>query len=97
MSSRLSTSLDNPYTSVNTFDNNVENTIDSFGKLRVTNPITLLDIRFPGQSVGSDNFLSNNLQVCSLLGYSDSSGGIPTGIYQNSKLYIQIPFTPFLI
>lgn len=85
ITSRLSTDLDSSITqntSINVFDNNVENTLDAFGKLRVTNPTTLLDIRFPGQNTGSSNFLKNNLQIV-----SDSSGSY-TGTYSNSKLVI---------
>jgi hypothetical protein len=85
ITARLSTDLDSSITqntSINVFDNNVENMMDAFGKLRVSNPITLLDIRFPGQSVGSNTFLKNSLQVC-----SDSSGSY-TGSYSNSTLLV---------
>ena len=85
ITSRLSTDLDSSITqntSINVFDNNVENTLDAFGKLRVTNPTTLLDIRFPGQNTGSSDFLKNNLQITS------ESNGSYTGSYINSKLLI---------
>jgi len=85
ISSRLSTDLDSSIiqsTSINVFNSNVENTLDAFGKLRVSNPVSLLDIRFPGQSDGSANFLSNDLQIC------DASSGSYTGTYSNSKLVI---------
>ena len=85
ITSRLSTDLDSSITqntSINVFDNNVENTLDAFGKLRVTNPTTLLDIRFPGQNTGSSDFLKNNLQITS------ESNGSYTGSYLNSKLLI---------
>lgn len=85
ITSRLSTDLDSSITqnnSINVFDNNVENTLDAFGKLRVTNPTTLLDIRFPGQNTGSLNFLKNNLQITS------QASGSYTGTYLNSKLVI---------
>lgn len=85
ITSRLSTDLDSSITqntSITVFDNNVENTLDAFGKLRVSNPTTLLDIRFPGQSTGSSSFLNNNLQIC-----SDSSGSY-TGSYLDSRLVI---------
>lgn len=85
LTSRLSTDLDSSITqntSITVFDNNVENTLDAFGKLRVTNPTTLLDIRFPGQNTGQASFLSNNLQIC------DASSGSYTGAYSNSKLVI---------
>lgn len=85
ITSRLSTDLDSSITqntSITVFDNNVENTLDAFGKLRVTNPTTLLDIWFPGQSTGSYDFVSNNLQIC------DASSGSYSGTYANSKLII---------
>lgn len=85
ITSRLSTDLDSSITqntSITVFDNNIENTIDAFGKLRVTNPTTLIDIRFPGQSDGSPIFLSNNLQLC------NASSGSFTGTYSNSTLTI---------
>jgi hypothetical protein len=86
ITSRLSTELDSSIsqnTSITVFDNNVENALDAFGKLRVSNPITLLDIRLPGQSTGSTAFLKNSLQIC-----SDFSGNY-IGDYSNSKLVIQ--------
>jgi len=85
ITARLSTDLDSSITqntSITVFDNNVENTMDAFGKLRVSNPITLLDIRFPGQSTGSSTFLQNSLQVC------HASAGSYTGSYSNSKLVV---------
>jgi hypothetical protein len=85
LSSRLSTDLDSSITqntSITVFDNNIENTLDAFGKLRVSNPTTLLDIRFPGQSTGSTEFLSNNLQIC------NASSGSYTATYSNSKLVV---------
>lgn len=85
ITSRISTQLDSSITqntSITVFDNNIENTLDAFGKLRVTNPTTLLDIRFPGQFTGNSLFLKNNLQIC-----SDSSGNY-VGNYANSKLVI---------
>jgi hypothetical protein len=83
ITSRLSTDLDSSQnTSVSVFDNNVENTLDAFGKLRVTNPTTILDIRFPGNSTGNANFLSNKLQV------SNTGNGSYIGDYQNSRLII---------
>lgn len=85
ITSRLSSHLDSSIiqnNSISVFDNNVENTLDAFGKLRVSNPTTLLDIRFPGQFSGNSLFLKNNLQIC-----SDSSGSY-TGNYTDSKLVI---------
>lgn len=94
ITSRISTQLDSSITqstSINVFDNDVENTLDAFGKLRVSNPTTLLDIRFPGQSDGSANFLNNSLQVTSDV--SANSGALPTGTYGNSKLVMNMSFT----
>lgn len=85
ITSRLSTDLDSSITqntSITVFDNNVENTLDAFGKLRVSNPTTLLDIRFPGQSIGNTLFLENNLQICS------ASSGSYAGSYLDSRLVI---------
>lgn len=85
ITTRLVTDLDTlsaTNNSLTIFDNAVENTLDAFGKLRVSNPNTLLDIRFPGQSTGTLNFVSNNLQIAS------KSYGSFTGTYSNSKLII---------
>lgn len=87
ITSRLSTNNDatNSITtsgSVNAFDNSVENTYDAFGKLRVSNPQTLLELRFPGQSTGNSTFLSNNLQIC------NSSIGSYSATASDSKLII---------
>ena len=83
ITARLSTQLSanlTQTTSITVFDNAVEASQDAFGKLRVSNPFTLLDIRFPGQSVGGTPFLSNAQQVVS------ASSGTFSGVYQNSKL-----------
>lgn len=65
--------------SINVFDNSSEYTQDAFGKLRVTEPLTLLDLKFTSDDTFNSNndFLSNTLQVCSdLLGnYSASNNG----------------------
>ncbi len=84
ITSRLSTNtysnnIQNP--SITAFNNSQENTIDAFGKLRVSNPNTLLQINFPPLSTGSSTFLSNNLQICS------ASSGF-TGTYQKSTLIV---------
>lgn len=95
LQSRLSTDISsNAVTyndSITTFNNNVENTLDAFGKLRVSMPTTLLDIRFPGQSTGSSNFLNNTLQV------SNTSNGTYTGTYGNSKLVISATGTGYYV
>jgi hypothetical protein len=83
ITARLSTDLDSSIvqaTSINVFDNSVENTLDAFGRLRISNPISLLDIRFPGQTTGASTFLNNSIQICS------ASNGSYTGTYSNSKL-----------
>jgi hypothetical protein len=84
ITSRLSTDLNSSLTtssnSITIFDNSVETTIDAFNRLRVSMPNTLLDIRFPGQTIGAANFKNNNLQVSSI------SSGSFTGSYSNSKL-----------
>ena len=85
ITSRLSPNLDSSIiqnTSISVFDNNAENTLDAFARLRVSYPTTILDIRFPGQIDGSANFLKNNLQI------TDASSGSYTGTYGNSKLTI---------
>ncbi len=83
ITSRLSTQLSSDLTqttSITVFDSSVESTLDAFGKLRVSSPFTLLDIRFPGQTVGGTPFLSNSQQVVS------ASSGTFSGAYGNSKL-----------
>ncbi len=78
--SRLSNETPDPNAiSVNVFDNSTEHMYDAFGKLRVSNPNTLLDLRFPGQTSGNYDFYSNNLQI------DKQFSGI-TGTYGNSKL-----------
>ena len=52
---------------------------DAFGKLRVTNPLTLLDIKFPSDSSGTSEYLSNNMIVC------NSSTDAGTATYSLSK------------
>jgi hypothetical protein len=94
ITSRLSTELDNSIiqnTSISEFDNNVENSLDAFARLRVSFPITILDIRFPGQNIGNSLFLKNNLQIA-----SDASGSY-TGTYENSKLTIDASGVGFYI
>lgn len=95
ITSRISTQLDSSITqntSINVFDNEVENTLDAFGKLRVSNPTTLIDIRFPGQIDGSANFLNNTLQITSDAS-SNNLTGSNTGTYGNSKLVINMTFS----
>ncbi len=85
ITSRLSTQLDtnsNTTNNITVFDGSVEASLDAFGKLRVTNPYTLIDLRFPSLSVASganSTFLQNNQQVCTK--YS----GTFNATYQKSK------------
>ena len=79
--------------SINVFDNTTEYTRDAFGKLRVTEPITLLDLKFSSldSSGSSINFLNNTLLVCSdVLGtYSaTNNSGCLTISGNNSGHYI---------
>jgi hypothetical protein len=68
----------NTTNTINTFENSIENTMDAFGKLRVSNPNTLLDIRVPGQdasgigATGTTSYLQNDMQIC--YGVSGSGG-----------------------
>lgn len=83
LTSRLSTQLSadlTQSTSITVFDNAYESAQDAFGKMRVSTPITLLDIRFPGQTTGGTPFISNTLQINSL------SSGTFSGAYGDSKL-----------
>ena len=85
ITSRLSTDIDSSIiqnTSISVFDNNVQNTLDAFARLRVSFPTTILDIRFPGQAVGSANFLKNNLQI------TNASNGSYVGAYGDSQLTV---------
>jgi hypothetical protein len=94
VTSRLSTDIDSSIiqnTSISVFDNNVQNTLDAFSRLRVSFPTTILDIRFPGQIDGSANFLKNNLQIT-----SDASGSY-TGSYGDSKLTVDASGAGFYI
>ena len=87
-SSRLCTdSLTPENNSVSAFDNNNEYKVDAFGKLRVTEPYTLLDLKFPvgpTGSTGSFSFLSNTQQICNAM----STGA--TGVYKDAKLVASV-------
>lgn len=52
---------------------------DAFGKLRVTNPYTLLDIKFPSETTANPEFLNNNMLITS------KSSGLGTATYGSSK------------
>ena len=65
ITSRLSTVIDNDATSINSFYSNIDDGYhDAFGKLRVSNPYTLLDIKFPSDTTGTSDFLKNNMLIC---------------------------------
>ena len=67
ITSRLSTSIDNDAKSINSFYSNIDDSYyDAFGKLRVTNPYTLLDIKFPNDTFidSTTEYLSNNMLIC---------------------------------
>lgn len=87
-SSRLCTdSLTPENNSVSAFDNNNEYKVDAFGKLRVTEPYTLLDLKFPigpTGNTGSFSFLSNTQQICNAM----STGA--TGVYKDAKLVASV-------
>jgi hypothetical protein len=55
---------------------------DAFGKWRVSNPFTLLDVKFPSSSTGTHDFLSNSMIINSKI-----SGGA-TGTFGQSKCEI---------
>lgn len=89
LTSRLSTTnLDssvNNNNSITVFDNDVEASLDAFGKMRVSMPNTLLDIRFPSLSISSGanaNFLKNVTQIAS------KSSGTYSATYEKSKAII---------
>ncbi len=88
LTSRLSTVNENVSSnnnSITVFDNNVEASLDAFGKMRVSMPNTLLDIRFPSNSITSganSNFLDNNYQIAT------KSSGSYSATYEKSKAII---------
>ncbi len=64
ITSRLSTVIDNDDTNINSFYSNTDDSYhDAFGKLRVTNPYTLLDIKFPSEITATPEYLSNNMLI----------------------------------
>ena len=60
ITSRLSTDTN---AKSNTPSYNNDSLYDAFSKLRVTNPLTLLDVKFPAQSTGTTEFLENNIII----------------------------------
>ena len=87
VSSGVSNDVDVDITS---FNNDLETTKDAFNKLRVSNPFTLLDIKFPIQSnngtVYPDSYLSNNI----LINYKETGSGTITKTYGNGKAVYNI-------
>ncbi len=84
LTSVLSTATQNSsVNTLSTFNGITESYLDSFGKLRTSQPNTLLDIRFPAESTGTHSYLSNNELVGNYASASDISGA-----YGSSKLVI---------
>jgi len=77
ITSRLLTSSNNN----NRFSYNNNSLYDAFSKLRVSNPYTLLDLKFPAQSSGTSDFLKNNYLVT-------NKATTYTATYSNSKCVI---------
>jgi hypothetical protein len=82
--SRLVTSDNNTNGINNVY--NIENPsiYDAFGKLRVTNPYTLIDNKFPNSPTGTIDYLSNSIINC----YTGSAGG--TATFGNSICDIEV-------
>jgi len=85
---RLSTSNVSDLISNNFINNDVESnpTLDAFGKLRISSPFTLLDIKFPSESAdeGTVEYLSDYLTIC------NKSFGSANAVYQNSKCVMNV-------
>ena len=65
ITSRLSTAIDNDATNINSFYSNIDDGYhDAFGKLRVANPYTLLDIKFPSDTTATPEYKKNNMLIC---------------------------------
>lgn len=60
---QLDTSATTQATSIAVFDTATESTLDAFGKLRVTMPQTLLEIRYPASTGASTSITANDQQV----------------------------------
>lgn len=71
--------------SISTFDYSKEFMYDAFGKLRVSNPFTILDIKLSGFNTGATTFVNDNLQLC-----SDTSGSYTVS---NQEGYLKISGT----
>lgn len=111
LTSRLTTTYqeDTIVNNPSTFDYSKEFSLDAFGKLRVSEPLTLLELKFQGQITGSQDFLSNTMLICndSLGSFSsDTSGngyltitGTDTGHYisQSRKFTVYQPGKSLLL
>lgn len=86
INSRLSTqSYESGFqNSISTFDNKEENIYDAFGKLRVSYPNTILDLKIPSCNTGTTGYILNYLEIC-----QNYSGSGQTGVYgTNSSLIL---------
>jgi len=74
----------------NYYSNNHDSIYDAFAKIRVSNPNTLLDIKFPSQSDadGDNDFLDNKCLLC-----TKTTGNAPTITRGDSKKIISITGT----
>lgn len=83
-------------------DDTNSNQMDAFGKLRVSNPYTLLDIKYSHESTATPEYLKNNMLICSkstgaaIATYGSStsilsSSGIGSYINQSRKYCIYQP------
>jgi hypothetical protein len=82
ITSRLSTELSSSSSTNSFYYESDSGLMDAFGKLRVSNPYTLLDLKFPGQSIASGatpEYLNNNMLE------TNTSSGSFTSTYENSK------------
>lgn len=67
-------------TNIFNFDNYEESKIDAYNKLRVTNPFTLIEIKFPYDNNGTSDYLKNNLLITT----KESGTGTITKTYEKS-------------
>lgn len=79
--------ISNTSTINNYYSNNNDSMFDAFSKIRVSNPNTLLDIKFPSQSNanGGDDFLDNKCLLC-----TKTTGATPEITRGDSKKIISI-------
>jgi len=84
--------------SISTFDNGEENIYDAFGKLRVSYPNTIIDIRIPGEGNivnGTTGFTNNYLEICQgstgtgTTGMTGQNGSLILGVTGSAKLTSQ--------